>query len=75
MAKFKIEITETFQKELIVEANTKEEAIEMIEKAYDNGNITLDYDNFIEKEVEYIDNMYGEELLEKFPQEEIWKKY
>ena len=71
MAKFKIEITETFQKELIVEANTKEEAIEMIEKAYDNGNITLDYDNFIEKEVEYIDNMDGEELIEKFPQEEI----
>ena len=71
MAKFKIEITEKFQKELIVEANTKEEAIEMIEKAYDNGNITLDYDNFIEKEVEYIDNMDGEELIEKFQQEEI----
>ena len=71
MAKFKIEITETFKKELIVEANTKEEAIEMIEKAYDNGNITLDYDNFIEKEVEYIDNMDGEELIEKFTQEEI----
>ena len=71
MAKFKIEITEKFQKELIVEANTKEEAIEMIEKAYDNGNITLDYDNFIEKEVEYIDNMDGEELIEKFTQEEI----
>ena len=43
----------------------------MIEKAYDNGNITLDYDNFIEKEVEYIDNMDGEELIEKFTQEEI----
>lgn len=70
MAKFKIEITETFQKQLIVEATTKEAAIEMIEKAYDNGNITLDYDDFIDKEVEYIDDMDGEELLEKFPEEE-----
>jgi hypothetical protein len=75
MAKFKIEITETLQKQLIVEAKTLEEALEKVNKAYDNGKIGLNCDNFVNKKIGYTPGLEGEKYIEKFQDEQEWEKY
>ena len=75
MAKFKIEITETLQKQLIVEAKTLEEALEKVNKAYDNGKIELNCDNFVNKKIGYTPGLEGEKYIEKFQDEQEWEKY
>jgi hypothetical protein len=70
MAKFKIEITETLQKQYIVEATTKEEALDKMRTAYNNGEIELDYNNFVDEKITYIQGLAGEEYIEKFVFEE-----
>jgi hypothetical protein len=70
MAKFKIEITETLQKQYIVEATTKEEALDKMRTAYNNGEIELDYNNFVDEKITYIPGLAGEEYIEKFVFEE-----
>ena len=48
MKKFKVEITETLQKIVEVEANNKEEAVHKVMKMYKNEEVILDYDNFVD---------------------------
>ena len=45
MDKYKIEITEYMQKIIEQEANSEEEALDIVKKEYDNGNICLDYND------------------------------
>lgn len=50
-----VEVTEYLVKRVVVEADTKDEAEEKVRKAYaDDGDITLDYEDFYEAEIEYL---------------------
>lgn len=46
--KFKIEITETLQRIVEVKANNLSEAISKVVEDYDNLNIVLDHEDFVE---------------------------
>ena len=61
MKKFKILITETLQKQLIVEAENIEEALKKVNKAYDDGRVELDYENLTGKTIAYVPGLEGEE--------------
>lgn len=47
MKKYSIEITETLQKTVTVEADTSEAAMEKVMAAYDSGNIVLGGDDMV----------------------------
>ena len=50
-----VEITEYLIKRVIVEADTKEDAVEKVRKAYaDDGDITLDYEDFNDSRIDYV---------------------
>lgn len=51
MKKFKFEITETLQKTLFIEADDENEAYEKISNMYRCGEIVLEAEDFIEKEI------------------------
>lgn len=48
MKKYTIEITETLQKQVSVEANSYEEAERKVKEQYRNNEIILDSDNYID---------------------------
>lgn len=48
--KIKVIISETLSRTVEVEARTKEEALQMIRKAYEKGEIVLDWNDFAEAE-------------------------
>ena len=48
MKKFTIEITETLQKQVIVNANSREEAEDKVRNQYNNGDIILDDSNLMD---------------------------
>ena len=50
--KYLVRVTETLAKSVIVEANSKEEAENKVDQAYDDAQIVLDYDDFNEYEIE-----------------------
>ena len=52
--KYLVRVTETLAKSVIVEANSKEEAENKVDQAYDDAQIVLDYDDFAEYEIEAI---------------------
>lgn len=52
--KYLVRVTETLAKSVIVEANSKEEAENKVDQAYDDAQIVLDYDDFDEYEIEAI---------------------
>lgn len=51
MAKFYVEIVETLIRGIPVEAESAEEAERMIEERYADGEIVLDYDDFLDWEI------------------------
>lgn len=51
MAKFYVEIVETLIRGIPVEAESAEEAEKMIEERYANGEIILDYNDFLDWEI------------------------
>ena len=53
--KYTVEITETLQKQIEVEANSDEEAIEKVSKRYKKCEIVLDSNNHKETTIEIID--------------------
>ena len=56
MKEFKVEITETLSKIIKIKANTLEEALKGVIKMYEQEQIILDSDNFVEKEIKLVDN-------------------
>lgn len=50
--KYTVRVQETLVRHFVVEAENSEDAESQIQQAYDNGWITLDYDNFDESSVE-----------------------
>ena len=67
MKEFEIEITETLKKTVTVEADSKDEALQMVEDMWKDSDIVLDSDNFVG--VEYASNE-GKEI-EKFNTMEV----
>jgi len=57
MATFKIQITETLQRVVEVEANNYDEAEDKVNEDYRNGDIVLDYSDYQDTEIE----RYGDE--------------
>lgn len=49
---YKVEITETLQKVIKVEARNENEAIRLITEQYQNEEIVLDYNNFIDYDID-----------------------
>ena len=53
--KYKIEITETLQKTVEIEANNKNEAILKIKHLYKNEEVTLDDTSYIDTKFQVVD--------------------
>lgn len=53
---FKIEITETLQKVIEVSTSSLDEALEIIKNKYNNGEIVLDSNDYIDTVIEEYDN-------------------
>lgn len=45
---YKIEITETLQKIIEIEADNEEDALHKVMRMYKNEEVILDYDNFVD---------------------------
>ncbi|MCD6112938.1 MAG: hypothetical protein J7J86_06685 [Bacteroidales bacterium] len=54
MKKIKIEITEILSKSLVLKADSEKKAIEKAKYLYDNEEIVLNSDNFMDKEIKII---------------------
>lgn len=54
MKNYTIEITETLQKQVTVKANSREEAIQKVQKEYFDCDIILDSNDYIDTEFQYI---------------------
>ena len=57
MKKYQIQITETLQRVIEVEANNYDEAEDKVNEDYRNGDIVLDYSDYMSTEIE----RYGDE--------------
>ena len=53
--KYKLEITEWLQKVIEVEANSKEEAYNIVSDMYRKNEIVLDSSDFIDKEIDFFE--------------------
>lgn len=51
--KYVVRIEETLAKHVIVEAGNPDEAVNIIESAYQNGNVELDCDDFCETDIRW----------------------
>ena len=63
MKEFEVTITETLQKSVVVEADSKDDAIQMVEDMWKDADIILDSENFVGVEYES-DN--GKEIEKSF---------
>ena len=51
--KYVVRIEETLVKHVIVEADNADDAVNIAESAYQNGNIELDYDDFCDTDIRW----------------------
>lgn len=82
MDKYKIEITEYMQKIIEQEANSEEEALDIVKKEYDNGNICLDYNDLKGLDIEiYNPDKFKSKLevllerIDKFNKNRDWDQF
>lgn len=54
---YKIEITETLQRQIEVEASSKEEAIKKAKEQYQNQEIVLNENDYVDTEYSYIEKV------------------
>ena len=54
MKTYKIEITETLQKIIEIEATTQEEALMIAKKMYDEEKVILDSSDYVDKNIKVI---------------------
>lgn len=59
MAKFNVEITETYQKVISVEALSRAKAVEIVQHLWHNGNIELDSDDYVGGSVHYASDEFS----------------
>lgn len=68
MKRYYVSVTETLNKVVSVDAESKEEAVKKTQEAYDNSDIILDSDNFAGEHIELDEDQelwreYGDDLL------------
>ena len=56
MKRYYVSVTETLNKIVSVDAESEKEAVKKIQNAYDNCNIVLDSNNFVNEEIELDSN-------------------
>ena len=56
MKRYYVSVTEHLNKVVSVDAESEEEAVKKTQKAYDNCNIVLDSNNFVDEEIELDSN-------------------
>lgn len=62
MEKYYVSVTETLNKVVSVDAESEKDALEQVQKAYDDSVIVLDSDNFAGEQIEIEDDQgYWEE--------------
>ena len=57
MGKYKVEITEIYQHQEIIEAKNEEDAIRILKKKYENEEVVLNEENYITTEFDVIERM------------------
>ena len=57
MPTYKIEITETLQRQIEVEESSKEEALKKIKEQYQNQEIVLNENDYVDTEYSYIEKI------------------
>lgn len=57
MGKYKVEITETYQHQEIIEAKNEEDAISILKRKYSNEELILNEENYITTEFDVIERM------------------
>ena len=57
MKQYIVEITETLQKQIKVEANSKEEALRLVKSKYKNEEIILDSENYVTTDFDVINEL------------------
>ena len=73
MPTYKIEITETLQRQIEVEASSKEEALKKIKEQYQNQEIVLNENDYVDTEYSYIEKIKNKN--EQIPGEKTkWEK-
>lgn len=56
MKRYYVSVTETLNKVVSVDAESENEAVQKVQDAYDNSDIVLDSNNFVEEEIELDSN-------------------
>ena len=83
MKEFEVTITETLQKSVVVEADSKDDAIQMVEDMWKDADIILDSENFVGVEYESDNGMlvlklqeyHISEVRQKYFFLQYWQKY
>ncbi len=60
MPKFSVQITETLQKIVTVEAENEDEALQEVREGWEDGTYILDADNFMEVDFDLWDDETGD---------------
>lgn len=55
MKTYTVEITETLQKQIKVKANSESEAIDIVQEQYDNEDIVLYSEDFVDVNIDIVD--------------------
>ncbi|MDD2577658.1 MAG: DpnD/PcfM family protein [Bacteroidales bacterium] len=58
MKKYKVEITETLQRVIEIEAESSDEAYKIAKDRYEDFDIVLDYDDFIDYKIKLVDDYF-----------------
>lgn len=62
---YKIEITETLQKQIEIEANSKEEAERIAKQKYQNEEIVLSSDDYVDTSISVIEQKQKKKYMER----------
>lgn len=62
---YKIEITETLQRQIEIEANSKEEAERIAKQKYQNEEIVLSSDDYVDTSISVIEQKQKKKYMER----------
>lgn len=62
MKEYLVTVQEILERQLIIEANSEEEAYKKVKEMYDNEEIVLDYRDFFDKEIKVDGEMIDGEV-------------
>lgn len=62
---YKIEVTETLQRQIDIEANSKEEAERIAKQKYQNEEIVLSSDDYVDTSISVIEQKQKKKYMER----------